>query len=299
MKKLMKILMLGLLFVGLTACNSGEETEPVGETDQTESQNASTEAENSEADSGDINTGEKETIELGVVSYTLVDAQYAIDLFNEQSEKYQIEEVMFDDITTPNVGLNDGDIHMNFYQHNSFLKQYNDEHGTDLQPVGGEGVYTYRLALYSEEYDSLEDFQEGDQIVVSQDTVNRGNELRFLEETGLITLAEGIDYPSTLDIVENPMNLNIVEVGNVFAHMDDENVKAGVAKPTGMIRDGRDPNTAIAFASEDILDDYQMLLVTRPEDVEQEWAVEFFNVMKSKEMQDYFDETYGEGSLLY
>lgn len=205
---------------------------------------------------------------------------------------------MFDDITTPNVALEDKDIDMNFFQHNSYLRQYNQEHGTDLQVVGGRGVYKIQNGLYSDKIDSVEDFKEGDKILISSDIVNRALCLKLLEEQGLVKLNSDVEFPGLPDIEENPKNLDIVEVNQVVTHIDSSDVTAGIVKGETMVRDGRDPSNALAYASGDLLKDFEQCLVTRPEDLESEWALGLFDEFNSDEMHQYYINTYGEGVML-
>lgn len=240
------------------------------------------------------NSNDEESIlKLGVTSYALQDAEKGVEIFNRDNDKYQMEIVMFDDITTPNVALNDGDIDMNFYQHNTYLRQYNEEHGTKLLPVKNKGIYKIQIGLYSNSIDKLDELKEGDKILISQDVVNRGNNLKFLEELGLIELNDA-EYPGIPDIKSNPLNLDIVDVSQVITHMDSEDVTAVVAMGSGMVRDGRDASGAVAYASSESLEDYQQCLVVREEDAEAEWALDFYEKLTSDEMQEYYTNFYGE-----
>lgn len=239
----------------------------------------------------------KTVLKCGVASYSADDAQFAIDGFNQNSDQYHIETVMFDDITTPNVALNDGDIDMNFFQHISYLENYNEEYDTNLVPVKGKGVYKIQNGLYANEYDSIDDFKEGDTIVISSDIINRSLCLKMLEDAGLIKLNDA-ENPGLPDIIENPLNLNIAEVDTPVVHMDSDNVDAAIVKGEQMVRDGRDPSKALMYASPDLLENFQQCLVVREEDQNAEWAVALFDEFTSERMEEYYIETYGEGVML-
>ena len=60
---------------------------------------------------------------------------------------------------------------------------------------------------------SVEELTEGDKVAVPNDGSNRARALLLLEANGIIKLADGVGMLATvLDIVENPLNLDIVEM---------------------------------------------------------------------------------------
>ena len=60
---------------------------------------------------------------------------------------------------------------------------------------------------------AIADLADGDKVAVANDATNRARGLQLLEAQGLIKLKEGVGLTATkLDIVENPLNLEIVEL---------------------------------------------------------------------------------------
>ena len=69
------------------------------------------------------------------------------------------------------------------------------------------------VLIHSKKITNLADLSDGDKVAVANDATNRARGLQLLEAQGLIKLKEGVGLTATkLDIVENPLNLEIVEL---------------------------------------------------------------------------------------
>lgn len=127
------------------------------------------------------------------------------------AEGYTLEVVEFTDYILPNVSLADGELDANYFQHITYLNDYNENNGTDL--VSAAGIHYEPFAIYSENIISLDDLKDGDSIAVPNDPTNEARALLLLQEQGLITLKDGAGLQATaLDIEENPKNLQLVEI---------------------------------------------------------------------------------------
>lgn len=62
---------------------------------------------------------------------------------------YKVDVTVFDDSNQPNVALGEGSIDINWYQHEPFLKAYNDANGTDFVMVEPKTAAPL-FAMYSE-----------------------------------------------------------------------------------------------------------------------------------------------------
>lgn len=188
---------------------------------------------------------------------------------------------------------------MNLYQHNSYLREYNESNGTNLMPVNNKGLYYISEGLYSNKIDSLDDFKEGDTILIANSVTNRAIGLKLLEEAGLLKLNPDTEFPGLPDIVDNPLNLEIKEVDNREQYLDENNVTAIVSMGETMVRAGYDPSSAIYYASKEILEDTQQCLVVREEDQYADWALEFFDINVGPKMQQHYIDNYGEGVYIF
>lgn len=127
------------------------------------------------------------------------------------AEGWKLEVVEYTDYVLPNTDLQAGEIDANYFQHAPYLKDFNEENGTELVSVGG--IHFEPLGLYAGKTASLAQLAEGGKIAVPNDTTNEARALLLLEKEGLIKLKEGAGLEATIkDIAENPKDLKFVEV---------------------------------------------------------------------------------------
>lgn len=119
--------------------------------------------------------------------------------------------VEFSDWTTPNVALDNGDLDLNYFQHQAFLDNAVRQNGFKLKTVG-LGLLP-NIGLYSQRYQRVADLPEGARVAVANDPVNQGRGLALLAAAGLITLKDGVGAKATLDdITANPRKLKFSEI---------------------------------------------------------------------------------------
>ena len=123
---------------------------------------------------------------------------------------YELEVVVFDDYTLPNVQLNDGTLDANYFQHIPYLTNYNKKNGTDLEPV--LKVHYEPIAIYGGQKSALADVKEGDVVLVPDDATNLPRALKLLEALKWITLNDNKDTATLKDIVSKNVNITIKEV---------------------------------------------------------------------------------------
>ena len=130
---------------------------------------------------------------------------------NLEEEGYTLEIVEYNDYILPNKAVTEGELDANYFQHISYLNNYNEENGTDLVSAGV--IHYEPFALYAGKTSSIADLKSGAQIAVPNDGTNEGRALKLLEAQGLIKLNKDAGFLATkVDIVENPLNLEIVEM---------------------------------------------------------------------------------------
>ena len=107
--------------------------------------------------------------------------------------------------------VEDGSLDANYFQHQAYLDQFNEEQGTHLVSVAS--IHYEPYAIYPGKTATLEEVYDGATIAVPNDGTNEGRALLLLQNLGWITLADGVGHTATvLDIVDNPMNLQIEEM---------------------------------------------------------------------------------------
>lgn len=146
--------------------------------------------------------------------------------------------VVMDDYVQPNLALEDGDLDMNFMQHQPYLDNFNAEHGTHLVSIGK--VHVESMALYSDKYTSIDELPDGAEIIIPSDVTNGARALIILEDAGLIKLDKPGDLEATVnDIVDNPKNLVITEldaanIARTYMDVDGGIINANFAVDAGL-----------------------------------------------------------------
>ena len=200
MKKFVSLLLTGALSFGLLAgCgggNTGSANTPAGNT-QTPG------AENSASLEGTV---------IKVAASPTPHAEIlkvAKEVLAEQGITLEIQE--FTDYIQPNMVTEDGQVDANYFQHITYLNDFNAENGTHLVSVAD--LHYEPFGIYAGKTTSLADLPDGAVVGVPNDPTNEGRALLLLQQEGLITLKEGVGLTATkLDIAENPKNLDIQEL---------------------------------------------------------------------------------------
>lgn len=163
----------------------------------------------------------------------------------EELEKmgYEVEIKIFDDYVLPNDALAEGSIDANFYQHEPYMENYNKSKKTDIVMLEPK-LYNYYSGLYSVKTSKIEDLPVGGYIGIAEDASNMSEQLKQLEEAGLIKLNE---KPSTgefftpADVIENKKKYEFGQGdGNKYKNMGDYTCLIGTSNT--MAEGGIDPS---------------------------------------------------------
>lgn len=128
-----------------------------------------------------------------------------------KNQGYDLEVVEYNDYIQPNVALDSGELDANYFQHITYLNNYNEENGTNLVSAGS--IHFEPMRIFAGKVASLDELTDGSTVSVPNDTTNEARALLLLEQEGLIKLKDGVGTAATkLDIIENPKNLDIQEV---------------------------------------------------------------------------------------
>lgn len=170
------------------------------------------------APSGEAAPGELVTVKIGA---SPAPHQEILEALAPEFEKegVQVEVAPFTDYVMPNKVLDAGDIDGNYFQHLPYLEDFNAKNGTKL--VSAAGIHYEPMGLYPGKTASLDALPDGAVIAVPNDGSNESRALVFLQSQGLIKLKDDVKIDAsnafnveitTLDIAENPKNLDIQEV---------------------------------------------------------------------------------------
>ena len=200
MKKLVSLLLSGALAVGLLAgCGGGTGT-------------SQTPAGNSESPAASTETGSLEgtTLKVGATPAPHAEIlEVVVPILAEQGITLEI--VQYNDYVQPNNAVEDGSLDANYFQHITYMNDFNDQNGTHL--VSAAEVHYEPMSLYAGKVSSLDELADGALIGVPNDATNEARALLVLQQEGLITLRDGAGITATInDIVDNPKNLQFSEM---------------------------------------------------------------------------------------
>ena len=214
-------------------------------------------------------------------------------------EKYglDVELVTFNDYVLPNEALSKGDIDVNAFQHKPYLDQQIKDRGYKLVAVGN--TFVYPIAGYSKKIKSLDELQPGSQIAVPNDPTNLGRSLLLLQQVGLIKLKDGVGLlPTSLDIVENPKNLKIVELEapQLPRSLDDAQIALAVINTTYASQIGLTPAKDGIFV-EGKESPYVNLIVAREDNKDAENVKKFVQAYQSDEVYEAANKIFNGGAV--
>ena len=206
---------------------------------------------------------------------------------------YTLEIVEYDDYVTPNTSLEDGSLDANYFQHITYMNEFNAEHGTHL--VSAAGIHYEPFGLYAGKCASLEELADGAQIAVPNDGTNEARALLLLEQEGLIKLKDGVGLSATKsDVAENPHNYDIVELEARLLPTTLKDVDVAVINGNYAIDAGLKVSDAIAVeaAGGAAAEAYVNVLAVKEGKESSEGIQALVKALQSDEVRTFIEETY-------
>ena len=207
-----------------------------------------------------------------------------------------IEVVTYNDYVQPNLAVENGEIEANYFQHQPYLDDFNAENDTHIVSVGT--IHYEPFGIYAGKSADLSDIQDGAQIAVPNDTTNEARALQLLQANGIITLKDGAGLTATKqDIVENPHNVEILEVEAAQIPRSVDSVDFACMNGNYAIEAGFKPSDALAQEASDseAAQTYGNVVAVAEENKDAAWAKTLVEVLKSQEIKDYITSTYEGG----
>lgn len=294
MKKLAAVLLTGVLAFGtLTGCGSSTEEAPAQDS-TTEAEAGETADEAGEAEE----TGDLQVITVAASATPHAEIlEQAKPLLAEQG--YDLQVTVFDDYVQPNMVVDSGDFDANYFQHKQYLEAFNEERGTELANAGG--IHYEPFGIYPSAKASLDELSEGDTIAVPNDTTNEARALLLLQDNGIITLKEGAGLMATVtDIVENPMNVEIVELEAAQVPRVVGETSYVVMNGNYALQAGYSVATdALAYeqADSEASQTYVNVIAVKAGNEESDAVKALVDVLKSDEIAAYINDTY-QGAVI-
>lgn len=215
-----------------------------------------------------------------------------------EAEGYKLEVKEFTDYVLPNTSTEEGEVDANYFQHITYLDNFNEEQGTHLVSVGT--VHYEPFGIYAGKTASLDGLQDGAQVAVPNDATNEARALLLLQDNGLLKLKDGVGIEATAnDIVENPKNLKFVEVEaatvpNVIADVDVAIINGNYAIAAGL-----NITDALAVEEDDSVaaEAYANVLVVKEGNEKSEKIQALYKALTSDETRSYIEKEYA-GSVV-
>lgn len=287
MKKLVCVT-LALLLAGGVLAGCGNNTQ---KSDSTETQSVDSVTETTGAASAEEGERtpdpDKTHITFGITASFEHFTDYIPEMMAEWG--YDVELVVLDSPVVANTALTEGSIDVNYIQHLPYLLAYNESNGTSLYPCEPY-IMSSMDCIASIKYTSLEEVPDGASIAIADDASNLSVNLEDLASIGWLTLKEipeGSLY-TTFDILENPKNLDLVEMDmfSRFSAMEsDVDLAMGFYSNTSQQKYGFN---LLKLFDENIA--YPQVVAVREEDKDAQWVADFMEAMTSQTQIDKINE---------
>ena len=233
----------------------------------------------SEADS----STEKKDITIGVRADMV--NQYAAVEDKLKELGYNVQSKVFDDSVQPDVALAEGSIDCNWYQHEPYLKSYNEKNGTNLVMVEPKTFYPL-FAMYSDKWDSVDELPDGATIGLCNDATNQARGLHLLESQGLITLDDSVESPTMYDVKENPHNFKFIEAEMSVLPQSIKDVDAICLAAGHMVNAGLSADGYLCQSDDN--DTYAVGFAVRAEDKDAQWIKDIAEAVQCDELAESF-----------
>lgn len=212
-----------------------------------------------------------------------------------ESQNIEMEIVEFDDYLTPNLALDDGSIDANFFQHEPYMVDNAQTNKLEIVSLGP--VHIEPLALYSDDYDSIEDIPQGGLIIIPNDPTNCARALMLLDKYDLIELEDPTDINATeQDIKSNPNNyqFNALEAAAIPSALQD--CDAAVINSNYALGHGLVP-TEDGLIIEDKDNPFANIVAVRKGEENNEEFQILIDTLQSEKVKQYIEEEY-QGEII-
>ena len=209
-------------------------------------------------------------------------------------EGYTLDIQEYNDYIIPNEAVESGENDANYFQHITYLDNFNKENGTHLVSVAS--IHYEPFGIYAGRVSNLADLPDGAQIGIPNDPTNGGRALLLLQEQGLIKLADNVGLePTKLDIVENPLNLDIVEMEAAQLPRVLTDVDMAVINGNYAIDAGLDLSDALAVEADDseAASAYANVVAVANGNENSDKIKALVAALQSDEVKQFMEETYG------
>ena len=221
---------------------------------------------------------------------------FAAPLLAKEGIELKVKE--YTDYIQPNKDTTSGAVDANYFQHITYLENYNAENGTDLVSAGL--IHYEPFAVYAGTSNDLDAIADGATIAVPNDPTNEGRALLLLQDLGLIALSNPENLEATpKDIKDNPHNLKFQELEAAALPRALSSVDFAVINGNYAIEAGYHVADALAHESSDSLavEKYANIICVAKNNEDSKAVKALVKVLTSDDFKAYLEENYGEDVL--
>ncbi|MDD7281606.1 MetQ/NlpA family ABC transporter substrate-binding protein [Floccifex sp.] len=243
-------------------------------------------------------SSEDKTIKVGAtaVPHAMILNDVVKDILAD--EGWTLEVVEFTDYVTPNTSLEEGEIDANYFQTKGYLDDQNESRGLHLVPVAG--IHYEPMTIFSKNFTSLDEIEDGATIVIPNDFDNEKRALVVLDAAGLISYDAtkvGEDGSPLDGIVTNDKNLQIQEVEAATVPQYNDDADALVVNGNYALEANiKDKANAIFVETPDI-EARTNYVVVKEGNEDSEKTKALVDAITSQEVKDYIEENYGSAVI--
>lgn len=211
---------------------------------------------------------------------------------------YTLEIIEYTDYVQPNTALDSGELTANYFQHVPYLDEFNAEYGTKISSAAI--IHYEPFGIYAGKTARIDALAEGAKIAVPNDVTNEARALLLLEQEGVIKLAEGAGLTATKqDIVENPLNVEIIEIEAAQVPRSLQDVDVAVVNGNYAIDAGLRVSDAIAIESTDSLaaDTYGNIIAVQTGHENDDGIKALIEALETDKIRKFIEDKY-EGAVV-
>ncbi len=219
-----------------------------------------------------------------------------------EEEGYTLKVKVYEDYVLPNTALYDGSLDANYFQHNLYLEEFNEEYNYDLVAVAQ--VHYEPFSIYAGgKYGTTENLtdligQSNVTILVPNDATNEARALNLLAAAGLIEVDSTVssNQVTAENITErHSFTIREVEAAACANLIDDATisvVNGNYALQYDLTGNGYNV-LATEDANSDAVHDYVNVIAARPDNKDSAKIQALVKAVLSDDVKNYINEQYG------
>lgn len=201
-----------------------------------------------------------------------------------------VQIVEFTDYVIPNQALANGEIDINSFQHEPYLK--NQLAKTNWKLVKVAYTIASPMGFYSQKYKGFAEIPAGGTVAIQNDPSNAARSLQLLAANGVIKLRDGAGVTAgVVDIIDNPKGFKFVELDAAQLPRALPDVDAAAVNNNYAVQAGLDP-VKDSIIKETADGPWVNILAVREEDKDKPWVATFVKAYHSDSVRQFVSEKF-------